>query len=132
MEEKMKENNHKKHLIKAYLDDSEYEKFISIAKATKRSNSRVVRDMLDNAIFVEYPPVEYGQVLRELRRIGINLNQISERAHSLNHIDSNAYRIDKNHLWRVVAEFAEMYLKCGALIEEEKVRQKSERRISFH
>ena len=93
----MKENNHKKHLIKAYLDDSEYEKFISIAKATKRSNSRVVRDMLDNAIFVEYPPVEYGQVLRELRRIGINLNQISERAHSLNHIDSNAYRIDKNH-----------------------------------
>ena len=53
MEEKKKENNHKKHLIKAYLDDSEYEKFISIAKSTKRSNSRVVRDMLDNAIFVE-------------------------------------------------------------------------------
>ena len=48
MEEKKKEKNHKKHLIKAYLDDSEYEKFISIAKATKRSNSRVVRDMLDN------------------------------------------------------------------------------------
>ena len=131
MEEKMKENNHKKHLIKAYLDDSEYEKIISIAKATKRSNSRVVRDMLDNAIFVEYPPVEYGQVLRELRRIGINLNQIADRAHSLNYIDSNAYRIDKNHLWRVVAEFAEIYLKCGALIEEEKVRQKAERRISF-
>ena len=41
----MKENNHKKYLIKAYLDDIEYEKFISIAKATKRSNSRVVRDI---------------------------------------------------------------------------------------
>ena len=61
----------------------------------------------------------------------VSCSNIADRAHSLNYIDSNAYRIDKNHLWRVVAEFAEIYLKCGALIEDEKVRQKSERRISF-
>lgn len=122
----MKDLSFRKHLIKAYLDDSEYEKFIRIAKCSKRSNSQLVRDMLEKAIFVEYPPAKYDDILHELRRIGINLNQLAEKAHAFGFIDSNEYRKNTNRLWKVVADFASIYVSCGAQIEEEKERQKKE------
>lgn len=122
----MKDLSFRKHLIKAYLDDSEYEKFTRIAKCSKCSNSRLVRDMLERAIFVEYPPAEYDDVLYELRKIGINLNQLAEKAHTFGFIDSNDYRKNTNRLWKALADFARIYVECGAQIEEEKERQKKE------
>lgn len=122
----MKDLSFRKHLIKAYLDDSEYEKFTRIAKCSKRSNSQLVRDMLEKAIFVEYPPAEYDDVLYELRKIGINLNQLAEKAHTFGFIDSNDYRKNANRLWKALADFARIYVECGAQIEEEKERQKKE------
>ena len=120
----MKDLSFRKHLIKAYLDDSEYEKITRIAKCSKRSNSQRVRDMLEKAIFVEYPPAEYDDVLYELRKIGINLNQLAEKAHTFGFIDSNDYRKNANRLWKALSDFASMYVECGAQIEEEKKRQK--------
>ncbi|MBQ8497162.1 MAG: plasmid mobilization relaxosome protein MobC [Clostridia bacterium] len=122
----MKDLSFRKHLIKAYLDDSEYEKFTRIAKCSKRSNSQLVRDMLEKAIFVEYPPAKYDDVLYELRKIGINLNQLAEKAHTFGFIDSNDYRKNTNRLWKALADFARIYVECGAQIEEEKERQKEE------
>ena len=82
----MKKEHYKRHLIKAYLDDAEYERFTSIARRTNSTNSHLVRCMLRDAIFIEFPPMDFKAMVRELSRIGINMNQLASKAHSLGFI----------------------------------------------
>ena len=45
IEQKVKPEEQKRHLIKAYLDDEEYEKFQLFAKACKCTNSNFVHQL---------------------------------------------------------------------------------------
>jgi len=67
----MKDQSNRTHLIKAYLNDSEYERFCRMAEATKRTNSDLVRRLLQTSVFVEFPPVEYREIIDQLEHIGI-------------------------------------------------------------
>ena len=94
----MKDQSNRTHLIKAYLNDSEYERFCRMAEATKRSNSDLVRRLLQTSVFVEFPPVEYREIIDQLERIGINLNQLAYKANSLGFIDELQYRKNANEV----------------------------------
>ena len=122
----MKDQSNRTHLIKAYLDDSEYEYFRRIAVATKRTNSDLVRRLLQTSVFVEFPPVEYREIINQLEHIGINLNQLASKAHSLGFIDEPQYRKNSNEVWRMVARLAQIYLQVGARIDEDIRRKKGE------
>ena len=122
----MKDQSNRTHLIKAYLDDSEYEYFRRIAVATKRTNSDLVRRLLQTSVFVEFPPIEYREIIDQLEHIGINLNQLASKAHSLGFIDEPEYRKNSNEVWRMVAQLAEIYLQVGARIDEDICRKKGE------
>ena len=63
--------------IQVYLDESEYNKVKEWSAASKRTMSDYIRELLDDSQPVAFPPIEYQEVLRELRKIGINLNQIA-------------------------------------------------------
>ena len=65
-EKKMKDQSNRTHLIKAYLNDSEYEHFRRIATATNSTNSDLVRRLLQTSVFVEFPPVEYREIIDQL------------------------------------------------------------------
>ena len=123
-EKKMKDQSNRTHLIKAYLDDSEYEYFRRIAVATKRTNSDLVRRLLQTSVFVEFPPIEYREIIDQLEHIGINLNQLTSKAHSLGFIDEPQYRKNANEVWRMVARLAQIYLQVGARIDEDIRRKK--------
>ena len=123
-EKKMKDQSNRTHLIKAYLDDSEYEYFRRIAVATKRTNSDLVRRLLQTSVFVEFPPIEYREIIDQLEHIGINLNQLASKAHSLGFIDEPQYRKNANEVWRMVARLAQIYLQVGARIDEDIRRKK--------
>ena len=125
-EKKMKDQSNRTHLIKAYLDDSEYERFRRIATATKSTNSNLVRRLLQTSVFVEFPPVEYWEIIKQLDRIGNNLNQLARVAHSLGFIDELQYRKNANEVWRMVAQLAEIYLQVGARIDKDIRRKKGE------
>ena len=125
-EKKMKDQSNRTHLIKAYLNDSEYERFCRMAEATKRSNSDLVRRLLQTSVFVEFPPVEYREIIDQLEHIGINLNQLAYKANSLGFIDELQYRKNANAVWRMVAQLAEIYLQVGARIDEDIRRKKGE------
>ena len=122
----MKDQSNRTHLIKAYLDDSEYEYFRRIAVATKRTNSDLVRRLLQTSVFVEFPPIEYREIIDQLEHIGINLNQLTSKAHSLGFIDEPQYRKNVNEVWRMVARLAQIYLQVGARIDEDIRRKKGE------
>ena len=92
----MKDQSNRTHLIKAYLNDSEYERFRRIATATNSTNRDLVRRLLQTSVFVEFPPVEYREIIDQLEHIGINLNQLARVAHSLGFIDEPEYRKNAN------------------------------------
>ena len=122
----MKDQSNRTHLIKAYLNDSEYERFCRMAKATKRTNSDLVRRLLQTSVFVEFPPVEYREIIDQLEHIGINLNQLASKAHSLGFIDEPQYRKNANEVWRMVAHLAEIYMQVGARINDEICKRKGD------
>ena len=126
-EKKMKDQSNRTHLIKAYLNDSEYERFCRMAEATKRSNSDLVRRLLQTSVFVEFPPVEYREIIDQLERIGINLNQLAYKANSLDFIDEPEYRKNANEVWRMVARLAQIYLQVGARINDEIFKRKGDK-----
>ena len=123
----MEQEHDKRHLIKAYLDDAEYERFTSIARKTNSTNSHLVRCMLRDAIFIEFPPVDFRQALHELRGIGINMNQLATKAHSLGFIDQREYEKHAQEAWNAISKFHYLYIECSTQIEEEKRIIKKER-----
>ena len=122
----MKDQSNRTHLIKAYLNDSEYERFRRIATATNSTNSDLVRRLLQTSVFVEFPPAEYWEIIQQLDHIGNNLNQLARVAHSLGFIDELEYRKNANEVSRTVAQLCRMYLQVGARINDEICKRKGE------
>ena len=73
----------------------------------------LVRELIVETTPIAFPPIEYQEVLRELRKIGINLNQLASKAHTLGFVDEREYRAESERLWRVVAELAKPMTKGG-------------------
>ena len=107
-------------------NDSEYQRFRRIAVATNSTNSDLVRRLLQTSVFVEFPPVEYREIIDQLEHIGINLNQLARVAHSLGFIDEPEYRKNANEVWRMVAQLCRMYLQVGARINDEICKRKGD------
>ncbi len=124
---RVRDLSNRTHLVKGYLNDSEYARFRRIAEATKNTNSRLIQWMLEGAIFVEFPPAEFGQVLTELRHIGINLNQLARLSHQCGYFDDREYRANAERLWQLDAKLTQIYLRCGAQMEETQQSEKEKR-----
>ena len=64
---------------------SDEELFALDSKVRKTSLSReaYIRAVLSDTVPVELPPIDYVSLIKELNRIGRNLNQIAAKAHSL-------------------------------------------------
>jgi len=95
------------------LDDDEYKKLCEWSTDSHRTMSDYIRELLKDNQPIEFPPIEYQEVLRELRKIGINLNQIASKAHSLGFVDEREYKLDSDRLWRVVAELSSQMSRGG-------------------
>ena len=119
IETKVKPEEQKRHLIKAYLDDEEYKKFQLFAKACKCTNSNFVRQLLAGAHLVAFPPDEYMRLKNEFLNIGININQIARVANRDGFIDTKEYEEQADLMFRMCAEMSAMLLRCGAQINDE-------------
>jgi len=68
--------------------------------------SAYIRSLLDGYIPQPIPPPDYHKMINVLRAIGNNMNQIAQKAHVLNVIDSQrydeAYSSFKNTLVEIV------------------------------
>lgn len=67
-------------------------------KACGMTREAYVRCVLGEKTPVTLPPMEYHDVIRELRAVGNNLNQIAYRAQSLGLLDAPAYRQNAAHI----------------------------------
>ncbi|MBQ9914412.1 MAG: hypothetical protein IJO73_09315 [Clostridia bacterium] len=71
----MEKKNHDV-IVKTYLNKTEYEKLCELSRATGVSKSKVIRLLITMCRLKEAPPTDYPKLIRELRAVGNNLNQL--------------------------------------------------------
>ena len=69
----MRKRNHR---IVFYLDDAEYEALERKVKMTSLSRESFIRDALRGVQIREAPPADLPHLIREIRRVGINIDHI--------------------------------------------------------
>lgn len=102
--------------VQIYLDDAELKCLDDWSAAANMSRSNYIRQLIDGFQPLEFPPVEYLQIIDELQHIGINMNQLATKAHSLGFIDEPEYRQNATRVWRVVAELSAQLARGGVKI----------------
>lgn len=69
------------------MNDDEWKKLSDFQERTKFPRERLARTLILEGQVHENPPAEYGAVLRELHRIGLNMNQIAVKANAYGFVD---------------------------------------------
>ena len=75
--------------IDVMLNEIEYKKLMDDVEREKTSYSDYVRKLIMKAELKEKPDYEFYNVMKELTKIGINLNQLAKKANTLNFIDKD-------------------------------------------
>lgn len=76
------------------LNKEEAEAFRERVKRSGISQEAYVRQAISGKVPRDAPPPDYYSMMRELHKIGNNLNQIAQKAHTLNVIDVQRYDSD--------------------------------------
>ncbi len=91
-----------------YLNDDEYIALKNKVSKTSFSRESFIRAAIKGTQIKEAPPIEYYELIRELRRIGSNLNQLLKIANTNGLLDAprlrkelDANRELENRLWRL-------------------------------
>ena len=80
--------------IKVRLNKRESEKLDKLVKKSRLSREAYLRHLINGVVPRDVPPPDYYAMMRELYRIGNNLNQIAQKAHALQVIDAQRYDED--------------------------------------
>ena len=62
--------------VKVYLNEEEYENLCRLCKETNLKQGRLIRLLLEGYVPPQAPPVDYKKLIREVRTVGNNINQI--------------------------------------------------------
>lgn len=81
--------------IQVWLSKKEAETFAKKVKRSGLSSSAYLRHLINGVIPRDAPSPDYYMMMREFHAIGNNLNQIAQKAHTLNVIDVQRYGIGR-------------------------------------
>ena len=101
------------HLVKFFLNDEEYEKLCKDAASVNKDLSKYLRFLIHWIIPITPPSVEVKEFTRELRRLGISMNQIAAKANSLGYVDELEYRRCADEVMKLCGEIQKEYAKKG-------------------
>lgn len=76
------------------LNEQEAEAFRNRVKRSGLTQEAYVRQVIRGKVPKDAPPPDYYAMMKELHKIGNNLNQIAQKAHILNVIDVQRYDKD--------------------------------------
>ena len=77
--------------IQVWLSKKEAENLQKKAKRSHISVAAYLRHLINDLVPQESPPLDYYAMAQQLSRIGNNLNQIAQKAHTLHVIDLQRY-----------------------------------------
>lgn len=85
----MRERNLEFHIR---LNDIEYDKLEEMSLKSNMTKSEVIRKLILEKEIKEKPGLEFYEVMKELSKIGVNLNQIAYKVNKNNVIDESYYK----------------------------------------
>ena len=77
--------------VQLWLNKKEAEALDKRVKKSRLSREAYLRHLINGVVPRDAPPPDYFSMMRELHGIGNNLNQIAQKAHTLNVIDVQRY-----------------------------------------
>ena len=89
------------------LNRKEAEALDKKVKKSGLSREAYLRHLISGVVPRDAPPPDYYSMMRELHRIGNNLNQIAQKAHRLNVIDVQRYDRDMRLFENTVKKITE-------------------------
>ena len=89
------------------LNRKEAEALDKKVKKSGLSREAYLRHLISGVAPRDAPPPDYYSMMRELHRIGTNLNQIAQKAHTLNVIDVQRYDRDMRLFENTVKKITE-------------------------
>ena len=110
---KVKGRRKRKNLVKFYLNDEEYKKLCENAATFGRDKSKYLRLVIQWIAPIEPPSIEVKKFTRELRRLGVSMNQIAAKANSLGYVDELEYRRCADEVMKLCGEIQKEYAKKG-------------------
>lgn len=87
---------------RVWLDEREYRQFMKNVDKTGLAKETYLRQLINGYQPKEVPPLEYFEIIRQLERIGSNLNQIAAKIHSDNIFDHKAYEDNYTRLIKLI------------------------------
>ena len=80
------------------LNQSEYASFMKQVKRSGLSREAYIRMLISGYVPREQPPAEYHNLIRVMRAIGNNINQLTVRANATGYVDAAQFKIEAAHL----------------------------------
>lgn len=99
--------NHRNIEIKVRLNRKEAEALNKKVKKSRISREAYLRHLINGVVPQDAPPPEYFDFMRELHRVGNNLNQIAQKVHVLNVIDAPRYDAAVREFEKVVRDITQ-------------------------
>lgn len=90
------------------LNRKEAEALDKKVKKSGISREAYLRHLITGVVPKDAPPPDYYSMMRELHKVGNNLNQIAQKAHTLNVIDVKRYDETVKEYERVVQSIVEV------------------------
>lgn len=101
------------------LNEREAEAFRDKVKRSGLTQEAYVRQVISGEMPRDAPPPDYYAMMKELHRIGNNLNQIAQKAHVLNVIDVQRYDRDMRKFEETVRLITEAVILPGTAEQQE-------------
>ena len=103
-----------------WLSDREAEHFNRLVKRSGLPRETYLRHLINGFVPTDAPPPDYFAMMKQLRHIGVNLNQIAQKAHGLNVLDIKRYDENAALLRKAVVEIT------NAVMLPRKIERKTE------
>lgn len=108
-----KANRKRKNRVEVRLNDDEFKNLCRWSQACAVDHNKYIRMLLSHKHPVEHPPVAYEDFMREVRKLGVSMNQLAVKAHALGFIDEPEYRRNAQAIWKLCADIRGAFAKGG-------------------
>lgn len=103
----MKRKRKRTHRVEVAMNDQEYKKFIDSVHACGLSQQAYLLFLITDRIPQPLPSDDFQEVIKQLRMIGNNLNQLTVIAHKTGSVDILKFKQAMNSLNNTIIEIRE-------------------------
>lgn len=87
-----------------WLSEAESQRLHDNAKRAGLSQENYLRSLVNGYAPKELPPIDYYDMMRELRAIGGNINQLAVKANTTGYVDEAGFEREAAYLRKVILE----------------------------